>query len=1062
MSHIIKYGLNSDDWKLKNQTLQIIVQLLKLDLSYTANISEMKKILEKVIALLKDTSAIVSETAKEVCNQLKETVFDFNEVFSKLSYGLQQIYKEKCGDELSYELPTSRVSVSPIKSVLERPDKRTSTYAFRTSNINMIANAFTNVANNDFLKESAKNGLIYGFIPHTLMSQLNDTTNWRNRVNAIQEIENIISAKTNFTDIFPFTAVLFRFLNNLLDDPNFKVMLSALTIIYFIVSVTGISSHANIAQIIPGCLRKLGDNKIAVRQAAFKVFKALTQEVKPRILFPQLIDALSSSNWHVREEALNVIITAILLAKENYDYDFLSLVLPMAKLLDDPKTKIRFVTIEALTVLANTYGLDVIDDILKPIIDHIALESLHKRFIHKVLPVVREDYVEFPRTIPSSAPLISSPYLKHSEFRTTPSSVRTVTAEQLDMETSNLSHVKSRIVSNKGSVTRLRSSSEMDERFPNASNVANLDESLNRSISKRKVPRRTINMSQRPEIFKEPEKQFVKAVKLNYATRHILKRDFDVSPIKAIKGHRRGNSEDSDIGSISRSSPLLSKTKISSEFGNSDLNYSGQNDIQPLKDPENALKEFNNAARMEDWSAQLEGLMKIRCLLRYHSEVFAGQINLHNVFLEVVKLSESLRSSLSKNGVIVLGEMCEYLGRSMDSEIPDLLKILVKRASDTNIFLAEQAQMALLSMCKFTNENKLANALLNKLQTAKNPAERATIAICFVNIFEKIKSSIMKMKEIEKIMTSLGSLLQDASSDVRNAARKAFSSFELWVTSEQERERLLSRCLPETTQKKLRDTGKFRDRTESPFSKRKTQSEFRPSNEPTQVLPIKQPDPEIQQFEIPEELLKMSEDMGHTEWKVRYEIVGKVSEFLSDFNSEVLILGLGILAKGMTDQNLKVQIHSLNCLIKIVPSLRNSLVPHLSIIISSLVPGLGSGNSSIREIAKEASNTLLSHCEHHAIILPLSFEIHNGNPRAKIAIIGLIIDAIHKTNKKRPGILAKHILPLAYKMMDEGKEEIRTENKRLLKKLFEILDNEVISNASVEKAQRIIEVLNEE
>lgn len=100
----------------------------------------------------------------------------------------------------------------------------------------------------------------------------------------------------NFKEAIPFMAVMFRFLNKLLDDTNFKVMLSTLAIVYNIVSIPGISHQTNISQVVPGCLRKLGDNKIAIRQAAFKVFTALIQEIKPRLLFPALIDSLSSSN----------------------------------------------------------------------------------------------------------------------------------------------------------------------------------------------------------------------------------------------------------------------------------------------------------------------------------------------------------------------------------------------------------------------------------------------------------------------------------------------------------------------------------------------------------------------------------------------------------------------------------------------------------------------------------------------------------------------------------------------------------------------------------------------
>ncbi|CAG9313161.1 unnamed protein product [Blepharisma stoltei] len=1053
MSYIIRHGLSHDDWKLKNQTLQYIPLLLRLDLSYTANIPEMKKLFEKIISLLKDSSSIVAETSAEICKELKKIIFDFPNVFSKLSHGVQQVYREKCGEVISNDPAMHRSSISPIKSILERPEKRTSTYAFSNFTISSITNSLTSANSSNFLKESTKNGLIYGFIPPNLIAQLEDTENWRARVNAIHEIENLVSSLQNYSDVYPYIAVFFRFLNNLLEDSNFKVMLSALTIIYYIVSIPGISQHANTSQIIPSCIKKLGDNKIAIRQGAFKVFKALTKEIKPRVLFPQLIDALGSNNWHVRHETLNVIIASILLAKENYDYDFLSIIQPLAKLLDDPKTKIRFVTMEVFAVLAQKYGIDEIDSHLEPIVDNIALDSLHKRYKHKALPIVRDDYIEYPRTVPSSAPLISSPYLRHSEFKQVPASQRIF---ESDIHSPLIPREIPRI-SNQ-SIKRLRSSSEIDERLPNISNTVSFDDSFHA----KKNPRKIFNTM--------PETQ-IKPVKLNFPERQNLRANFDVSPIKPLRAHKRENSQSEEINSASRSSPLLLKTRgfIIKDFGNSDMSYSAHEDIEPLADPENALKEFSMSTRTDDWSSQFEGLTKLRSIIKYNPELFLSQVTLHNVFLEVIKLAESLRSSLSKNGLIVLGEMCEFLGKNMDNELPELLKILFKKALDTNSFLSEQAQNSIFLMCKFSNENKLSQALLLKLQTAKNPIERATIALCFGYIFEKAKSSLIRMRDIDKIVQALGNLIVDASPDVRDSARRAFTSFELSVPSQVEREKILSRSLSENIQKKLKEPGKARDRAESPFTKRKTQGEFKTNSELEVITPsipqeIYQIENEISEPDTPIEILRLSEEINQKEWKSRYDAIGKIPDLLEFMTANIYNLTsiVGILSKGLCDQNLKVQIHSLNALIKIIPSLKRILEPHLEIIMQSLIAALGSANSSIREIAKDAVNLIFKNCEHYAIILPLANQISSGNPRAKVAMINFIIEAIPSTHKIRPEILIKYIAPLGLKLMDDPKEDVKVENKKLIKKLYEVIGNEIFEGSEGNFSQRVMEILNEQ
>ena len=93
-------------------------------------------------------------------------------------------------------------------------------------------------------------------------------------------------------------------------------------------------------QFIDPWIEKLGENKIAIRQAAYRVFKRLLTEIKPDTLMPYFLTALGHRNWHIREEALMVFITAMLMANENIDFDFMKLIEPVARCLDDEKSKV--------------------------------------------------------------------------------------------------------------------------------------------------------------------------------------------------------------------------------------------------------------------------------------------------------------------------------------------------------------------------------------------------------------------------------------------------------------------------------------------------------------------------------------------------------------------------------------------------------------------------------------------------------------------------------------------------------------------------------------------------
>ena len=83
--------------------------------------------------------------------------------------------------------------------------------------------------------ESA-NGLVFGFIPKDVMIKCKDK-NWRQRVSAIVDIENlVVNMSRKFEPILPYMSSFVRFVKNLLEENNFKTVLSILNIVYEVAS----------------------------------------------------------------------------------------------------------------------------------------------------------------------------------------------------------------------------------------------------------------------------------------------------------------------------------------------------------------------------------------------------------------------------------------------------------------------------------------------------------------------------------------------------------------------------------------------------------------------------------------------------------------------------------------------------------------------------------------------------------------------------------------------------------------------------------------------------------
>ncbi len=118
---------------------------------------------------------------------------------------------------------------------------------------------------------------------------------------------------------------------------------SVLNIVLEMSKYPTISNYAYLPELLDPITEKLGENRISVRKATVKLFKEFLKELNTDILFAHLLESLGNKNWHIREEVLQIFVTALLMVNSSVNYDFIKLVLPVAKLLDDEKAKIRFV-----------------------------------------------------------------------------------------------------------------------------------------------------------------------------------------------------------------------------------------------------------------------------------------------------------------------------------------------------------------------------------------------------------------------------------------------------------------------------------------------------------------------------------------------------------------------------------------------------------------------------------------------------------------------------------------------------------------------------------------------
>lgn len=124
--------------------------------------------------------------------------------------------------------------------------------------------------------------------------------------------------------------------------------------------------------------------------------------------------------------------------------------------------------------------------------------------------------------------------------------------------------------------------------------------------------------------------------------------------------------------------------------------------LEPLEKPEKDYKKSiakNQGIYSPDWFDQFDACNVIRRVCKHHQSLILQTGNsLQGLVNTLVKLADSLRSAVTRIALMTLTDMFQTLKRVMEPCLVSIVKILIKRGSDTNHFIAEEADKCLAIM----------------------------------------------------------------------------------------------------------------------------------------------------------------------------------------------------------------------------------------------------------------------------------------------------------------------------------------------------------------------------
>ena len=378
--------------------------------------------------------------------------------------------------------------------------------------------------------------------------------------------------------------------------------------------------------------------------------------------------------------------------------------------------------------------------------------------------------------------------------------------------------------------------------------------------------------------------------------------------------------------------------------------------------------------------------------------------------LELLRLIESLRSSVSKNAMLTTTELLEKLKKYLDSEADMLFSRLMKKGLDASAFIIDEVKRGLIAISSNCSENKIIPLLLSMTQTKASQA-KLNLLICYEAVIRKNSSRFTMLKDHDKLLQSLVNFMFDGNNEVRNQAKAIFLQLNAEVLEKNELEKVLLRVLNDQAYQKvqilLEKEGKTQEiAPKKPFNV--NYNKLKKSTTPENVrINKEEPQIEINNF-ISEKnainmqntnktmqntnkvLRNMSNKLKNTafdqeslskslilannsDWKDRIEGIKGLNELIEKspeefFTGKNATIFLDNFLKLLNDSNAKVSLFALQSFKSLIGPFRNSIENNLANVINAVFQALGSFNAGLRNAGLELLDEIIENQEKAALV----------------------------------------------------------------------------------------------
>ncbi|KAM3132135.1 hypothetical protein pb186bvf_015730 [Paramecium bursaria] len=527
--------------------------------------------------------------------------------------------------------------------------------------------------------------------------------------------------------------------------------------------------------------------------------------------------------------------------------------------------------------------------------------------------------------------------------------------------------------------------------------------------------------------------------------------EIKIEPRKQLKPVKQEEEEPVSVTKAQTySKPFQKKQKIDPEKTNQPVYLE---EIDPLDNPDFVLKNILTDLKYEEWSRQFDSLNNLRRLIKHQTEQLKRSPNFQQIILEVIKLSESLRSGVSKNALITLTELSEAYKRDLDSNLDSAYQKLIRKAQDASQFIAEEVQKCMITLIINCSEAKVIS-LAAQIYQSKSIHVKVNICNAFNALLAK---GIESQQGFEKIVQYLCVYICDQAQEVRTIAKQGLLLIDL---DKQSLDKLIQKVSPDADYRRIISIlEKGAESTGYDFRKFGKQEIKTPEiRNRTPIDTMKNTNLKYQK--TPAEFEQMGQHIINAEtlkeWKQRLESVDWLCQLANKYPQQLVGYKftnkfLDLLAKLINDANTKVAIHTCEQFLGIIEPLKVSIQNNATNVWLGIFQALTSGNLQIRQFAEQLFVELGSQLDVQYSIPQICHQILFGPVKSKASAINMLAgihifeqsDFIPSFYDDKPQLVVKHVIPLAKKLVDEQKPDIKQTSLKLFQQLHKTCPEDV-------------------